>query len=133
MVLLVSDLGFDKPDHGNLEKWAKQGILLLNTVLSVEAGTPQSHSKIGWEEVTDQIIRSIAAKSEKTIFVLWGKSAQSKKKLLSLYLDNNHHYVLESAHPSPLSAHRGFFGSKPFSTINGWLQEVGKGSIDWQL
>jgi ATP-dependent DNA helicase PIF1 len=130
---LVSDVGFTKPSHGNLESWANQGVFLLNTVLTVEEGAPQSHSKIGWEEITDQIIRSIAAKSEKIIFVLWGKSAQAKKKLLQLYLDKNSHRVLESAHPSPLSAHRGFFNSKPFSTINGVLGEMGKGTINWQI
>ena len=130
---LVSDVGFTKPSHGNLESWAHQGVFLLNTVLTVEEGAPQSHSKIGWEEITDQIIRSIAAKSEKVIFVLWGKSAQAKKKLLQLYLDKNGHHVLESAHPSPLSAHRGFFDSKPFSAINGLLGEMGKGVINWQI
>jgi uracil-DNA glycosylase len=129
---LVSDVGFVAPLHGNLETWAKQGIMLLNTVLTVEAGAPQSHSKIGWEEVTDQIIRSIAAQNKNVIFVLWGKSAQVKKKLLSLYLDKNGHRVLESAHPSPLSASKGFLGSKPFSKINEWLKEMGKDSIDWQ-
>jgi ATP-dependent DNA helicase PIF1 len=129
---LVSDVGFVAPLHGNLETWAKQGIMLLNTVLTVEAGAPQSHSKIGWEEVTDQIIRSIAAQNKNVIFVLWGKSAQNKKKLLSLYLDKNGHRVLESAHPSPLSASKGFLGSKPFSKINEWLKEMGKDSIDWQ-
>jgi len=130
---LTSDVGFTKPSHGNLESWANQGVFLLNTVLTVEEGNPQSHSKIGWEEVTDQIIRSIAAKSEKIIFVLWGKSAQVKKKLLGLYLDKNGHRVLESAHPSPLSAHRGFFDSKPFSAINGILGEMGKDAINWQI
>lgn len=130
---LTTDVGFTKPTHGNLEAWANQGVFLLNTVLTVEEGVPQSHSKIGWEEITDQIIRSIAAKSEKTIFILWGKSAQAKKKLLHLYLDKNSHRVLESAHPSPLSAHRGFFDSKPFSTINEWLGEIGKDVIDWQI
>ena len=130
---LASDIGFTKPSHGNLESWAQQGVFLLNTVLTVEEGAPQSHSKIGWEEVSDQIIRSIAAKSDKTIFVLWGKSAQAKKKLLQLYLDKNGHHVLESAHPSPLSAHRGFFDSKPFSAINGLLKEMGRDAIDWQI
>ena len=130
---LASDVGFTKPSHGNLESWANQGVFLLNTVLTVEEGNPQSHSKIGWEEVTDQIIRSIAAKSEKIVFVLWGKSAQIKKKLLGLYLDKNGHRIIESAHPSPLSAHRGFFDSKPFSAINGLLGEMGKGAINWQI
>ena len=130
---LVSDVGFTKPSHGNLESWAHQGVFLLNTVLTVEEGAPQSHSKIGWEEVTDQIIRTIAAKSEKTIFVLWGKSAQVKKKLLQLYLDKNSHCVIESAHPSPLSAHKGFFNTKPFSAINRLLVEMGKSAINWQI
>jgi ATP-dependent DNA helicase PIF1 len=131
---LTSDInGFKAPKHGNLEAWAKQGVMLLNTVLTVEAGDPQSHSKIGWEEVTDQIIRSIAAKNTGVIFVLWGKSAQVKKKLLSLYLDKNKHRVLESAHPSPLSASKGFFGTRPFSTINMWLKEAGGGQINWQI
>lgn len=130
---LVSDIGFVSPNHGNLEEWAKRGVMLLNTVLTVEAGSPQSHTKIGWEEVTDQIIRSIAAKNTNVIFVLWGKSAQVKKKLLGLYLDKNKHRVFESAHPSPLSASKGFFGTKPFSKINGWLEEMGKETIDWQI
>ena len=130
---LVTDVDFKTPSHGNLELWAKQGVLLLNTVLTVEAGAPQSHSKIGWEEVTDQIIRSIAATSQNVVFVLWGKSAQVKKKLLGLYLDKNKHRVFESAHPSPLSASKGFFGSKPFSTINSWLEKMGKETINWQI
>lgn len=129
---LESDInGFISPIHGNLEAWAKQGIFLLNTVLTVAPGESQSHSKIGWEEVTDQIIRTIAATRKNIIFVLWGKSAQTKKKLLGLYLDKNKHRIFESAHPSPLSASKGFFGSKPFSTINGWLQEMGKEPINW--
>jgi ATP-dependent DNA helicase PIF1 len=130
---LVSDIGFVAPNHGNLEEWAKRGVMLLNTVLTVEAGSPQSHTKIGWEEVTDQIIRSIAAQNKNVIFILWGKSAQAKKKLLSLYLDKNKHRVFESAHPSPLSATKGFFGTKPFSKINTWLEEMGKEKIDWQI
>jgi ATP-dependent DNA helicase PIF1 len=130
---LASDVGFVAPVHGNLEAWAKQGVLLLNTVLTVEPGAPQSHSKIGWEEITDQIIRAVAANSERVVFVLWGKSAQVKKKLLGLYLDKNKHRVFESAHPSPLSAHKGFFGTKPFSTVNGWLTEMGRDEIKWQI
>jgi len=130
---LVTDVGFTQPNHGNLEQWAQRGVLLLNTVLTVEPGAPQSHTKIGWEEVTDQIIRAIAAQREGVIFVLWGKSAQVKRKLLSLYLDKNKHRVFESAHPSPLSASKGFFGSRPFSTVNRWLQEMGKEAIDWTI
>jgi len=127
---LTSD-GFVAPKHGCLEEWTKQGVMLLNTVLTVEAGSPQSHSKIGWEEVTDQIIRSIAARSNNIIFVLWGKSAQVKKKILGLYLQK--HKIFESAHPSPLSASKGFFGSKPFSTINEWLKEMDKEPIVWNI
>ena len=124
---LVADIGGTIPTHGYLESWAKQGVLLLNTVLTVEAGAPQSHSKIGWEEITDQIISKVAdANAEQdVIFVLWGKSAQIKKKLLGK------HKIFESVHPSPLSASRGFFGSKPFSTVNKWLQEMGHTPINW--
>jgi uracil DNA glycosylase len=130
---LKSDIGCAIPTHGYLDQWAKQGVMLLNTVLTVEAGNPQSHSKLGWEEVTDQILRHIASTAEKVIFVLWGKSAQVKKKLLASYLDSHQHRIFESAHPSPLSASKGFFGSKPFSTINTWLAEMGKEPIDWQI
>jgi ATP-dependent DNA helicase PIF1 len=120
---LVADIGGTVPTHGYLESWAKQGVLLLNTVLTVEAGAPQSHSKIGWEEITDQIISKVS--EQDVIFVLWGKSAQLKKKLLGK------HKIFESVHPSPLSASRGFFGSKPFSTVNKWLQEMGHTPINW--
>lgn len=130
---LEADLGISAPKHGSLVDWAQRGIMLLNTVLTVEEGAPQSHAKLGWEEVTDQIIRSIAAKCEGVIFVLWGKSAQVKKKTLGLYLDKNKHRIFESAHPSPLSASRGFFGSRPFSTINTWLTEFGKEPVDWKI
>jgi uracil-DNA glycosylase len=130
---LTADLDVTPPSHGSLVHWAQHGVLLLNTVLTVEAGAPQSHSKIGWEEVTDQIIRSIAARSKQVVFVLWGKSAQVKKKLLGMYLDMNQHRVLESAHPSPLSASKGFFGSKPFSMVNGWLKEMGKEPVSWTI
>jgi len=128
---LATDQGVVPPVHGYLAGWAKQGILLLNTVLTVEAGAPQSHAKIGWEEVTDQIIRAIAAQARQVIFVLWGKSAQVKRKLLGMYLDSHQHRVIESAHPSPLSASKGFFGSAPFGMINGWLTEMGKEQIRW--
>ena len=120
---IVSDIGGTPPSHGHLESWTKQGVLLLNTVLTVEAGAPQSHSKLGWEKVTDQIIQHVAEKD--VIFILWGKSAQAKKKLLGQRM------VIESAHPSPLSAHKGFFGTKPFSTVNKWLLEMGKEEINW--
>ncbi len=130
---LHNDIGFIIPNHGHLESWAKNGVMLLNTVLTVEAGSPQSHSKIGWEHITDQIIRSIAANTQNVIFVLWGKSAQTKKSIINLFLKQNNHRIFESAHPSPLSASKGFFGSKPFSTINKWLEECKKEPINWQF
>ncbi len=127
---IQSDLNMSSSTNGYLESWAKQGILLLNTILTVEAGQPQSHSKIGWEEITDEILKIILEHTRQTIFVLWGKSAQSKKKLIDSYYKNQHR-TFESPHPSPLSASKGFFGSKPFSTINNWLQEYNKSIIQW--
>jgi len=129
---LQSDLGITPGAHGSLVSWSQQGVLLLNTVLTVEAHAAQSHAKIGWEEITDQIIRSIAAQIKHVIFVLWGKSAQVKKKLLAMYLEMNQHRVFESAHPSPLSAKK-FFGTRPFSTVNQWLEEMGQSPIDWTI
>ena len=126
---LTSDTSFK---HGSLVSWSQQGVLLLNTVLTVEAHAAQSHAKIGWEEITDQIIRSIAAQTKHVVFVLWGKSAQVKKKLLAMYLEMNHHRVFESAHPSPLSVKK-FFGTRPFSTVNQWLEEMEKTPINWTI
>jgi ATP-dependent DNA helicase PIF1 len=125
-----TDLGLELPAHGNLESWAKQGVLLLNTVLTVEAGSPQSHSKIGWETVTDEIMRAVCLQNRSAIFVLWGKSAQAKKKLINS-LGCGEFRIIESAHPSPLSARTGFFGSKPFSKINDWLKTDGGHEINW--
>ncbi len=131
---LSADLpSFSLPTHGYLKKWTDQGILLLNTVLTVDAGEPLSHSKIGWESVSDHLLQNIAEHTEKVIFVLWGRTAQQKKKIIQPWVDAKGHRLFESAHPSPLSAHRGFFGSKPFSTCNQWLVEMGKDPIDWQL
>lgn len=127
---LQSDLNMSSSTNGYLESWAKQGVLLLNTVLTVESGQPQSHSKIGWEEITDEILTTILQHTQQTIFVLWGKSAQNKKKLIHTY-HKYQHRIFESPHPSPLSASKGFFGSKPFSTINQWLQESNKSTISW--
>jgi ATP-dependent DNA helicase PIF1 len=129
---LHSDLGITPRSNGSLVSWSQQGVFLLNTVLTVEAHAAQSHAKIGWEEITDQIIRSIAAQTKNVVFVLWGKSAQVKKKLLAMYLDMNQHRVFESAHPSPLSVKK-FFGTRPFSTVNRWLEEMGKAPIDWTI
>jgi uracil-DNA glycosylase len=119
---LQSDLGILRTD-GCLEDWSKQGVLLLNTVLTVEEGKPQSHAKMGWEDVTDEILSSLRKKG--ILFVLWGKSAQNKTKLL------NGERILMAAHPSPLSAHNGFYGSKPFSSINTYLEEKGLPTITW--
>ena len=126
---LEADLGIPRPDHGRLEPWAKQGVLLLNATLTVRARTAASHQKQGWETFTDQVIRAANAKQETVVFVLWGATARKKKT----FITNPKHVVLESPHPSPLSAHRGFFGSKPFSKINAALSAAGRTPIDWTL
>jgi uracil-DNA glycosylase len=126
---LSSDIaGFQAPDHGDLTRWAKQGILLLNSVLTVEQAQAHSHKKIGWEEFTDQVIASINAKCENIVFLLWGAPAHKKIALI----DAGRHHVLTAVHPSPLSAHRGFFGCKHFSKTNQILASLGKSKIDWQ-
>ena len=124
-----SDLGVVPPDHGNLEEWARQGVLLLNTVLTVRARNAGSHRNHGWESFTDEIIRVVNQKKERVVFLLWGAFAQKKKILI----DGPQHFIIESPHPSPLSAHRGFLGSKPFSRANAALEEAGRGAIDWTL
>jgi uracil-DNA glycosylase len=121
--------GFKIPAHGNLEEWAKQGVLLLNATLTVRAGSPGSHQKRGWEEFTDEVIKTISDKKEGIVFILWGAFAQSKAVLI----DEKKHFILRSAHPSPFSAERGFFGSKPFSKTNEILEKEGKKPIDWQI
>lgn len=126
---LRSDVGFRIPNNGYLVQWARQGILMLNTVLTVRAHTPNSHKGHGWEVFTDAIIRCVNAKESPVIFVLWGAYAQKKISLI----DTSRHTIVQSAHPSPLSARNGFFGSKPFSTINEALRRAGKPEIDWQL
>ena len=126
---LADDLGIEPPDHGNLEAWAKQGVLLLNTTLTVRARTAASHQKHGWETFTDQVIRAVNDKPERIVFILWGSSARRKKELIT----GSHHAIIESTHPSPLSAHRGFLGSKPFSRTNLALIEGGREPIDWTL
>lgn len=126
---LESDLGCKIPKHGYLDKWAKQGVLLLNTVLTVRAHEANSHRNIGWEEFTDATIRVLNQQDRPIVFLLWGKPAQSKKKMLT----NPRHLVLEAPHPSPLSAYRGFFGSKPFSQTNTFLEKSGVEPIDWQI
>ncbi|MDF3054370.1 MAG: ung [Gammaproteobacteria bacterium] len=126
---LHNDLGVPMPSHGNLEKWAKQGVLLLNTVLTVEAGKPQSHANQGWETFTDHVISVINKEKEGVIFLLWGSPAQRKGSII----DAKRHYILKAPHPSPLSAHRGFLGCKHFSKTNALLREMGKKEIDWDI
>ena len=126
---LRDDVGFRIPNNGYLVPWAEQGILLLNAVLTVRAHSPNSHKNHGWEIFTDAIIRAVSAKESPVVFVLWGGYAQKKRHLI----DTSCHTIIQSAHPSPLSARHGFFGSKPFSTINKALHEAGKPDITWQL
>jgi len=125
---LRADLGIALPQHGNLEHWATQGVLLLNATLTVRAGEAGSHQRRGWETFTDRIVGILGARQEPLVFVLWGAHARSKKR----YIDERHR-VIESVHPSPLSAHHGFFGSKPFSQINEALASFGSPPIAWSL
>ncbi|RKG79951.1 uracil-DNA glycosylase [Corallococcus terminator] len=126
---LQSDVGAPKPRDGSLIPWAKQGVLLLNTVLTVRQAEPNSHAKHGWEQFTDAVIRAVSEKPDPVVFLLWGKPAQKKKSLI----DAKRHVVMEGTHPSPLSASKGFFGSKPFSETNAALEARGQKSIDWRL
>jgi len=126
---LRADVGFRVPNNGYLVPWAMQGILLLNAVLTVRAHQPNSHKNHGWETFTDAVIRVVNAKPDPVVFVLWGAYAQKKVALI----DTSRHLIIQSAHPSPLSARAGFFGSKPFSQINAALRAAGKPEIDWQL
>ncbi|KMY29049.1 uracil-DNA glycosylase [Lysinibacillus xylanilyticus] len=128
---LQDDLGCPIPQNGTLTKWAQQGVMLLNTVLSVRAGQANSHKEQGWEQFTDAVIDKLASRDKPIIFVLWGKPAQRKKLLIRKY--STPHLILEAPHPSPLSAYRGFFGSKPYSKINTQLVEWGEQPIDWSL
>lgn len=126
---LADDLGCKIPNHGFLEEWAKQGVLLLNTVLTVREKKPNSHKGKGWEQFTDQVIRALDARERPVVFILWGRHAQNKKALIK----HDHHYIIESAHPSPLSARNGFFGSRPFSKTNQFLRSIGSEEINWQI
>jgi len=126
---LKSDVGCTAPSHGSLVQWAERGVFLLNTTLTVRDGTPASHMGHGWETFTDAVIRALVARTRPVIFMLWGKPARSKKALIPA----DKHRIIEAAHPSPLSAHSGFFGSKPFSKANVILKEMGQPEIDWQL
>ncbi len=126
---LQADVGFRPVDHGNLESWARQGVLLLNTSLTVEQGSAGSHRGRGWETFTDRAIATVSEHAEPSVFLLWGSPARKKKALI----DTSRHLVLESPHPSPLSAHRGFFGNHHFSRANAFLVEHGRRPIQWQL
>jgi uracil-DNA glycosylase len=126
---LHDDLGCYIPNNGYLEKWARQGVLLLNTVLTVRQGEANSHKNIGWERFTDHIIELLNDREDPIVFILWGNNAISKQGLIT----NSWHYIIKSVHPSPLSASRGFFGSKPFSKTNNFLKSIGKEPIDWQI
>ncbi|OUV03263.1 MAG: uracil-DNA glycosylase [Betaproteobacteria bacterium TMED82] len=124
---LQNDLGIKKPKHGNLEKWSNQGVLLLNSILTVERGKAGSHAAKGWETFTDKILSNLSAQRNNLVFILWGKKAQEK----GAFLNHEKHLVLSSAHPSPYSANRGFFGSKPFSKTNMYLKKNECGLINW--
>jgi len=126
---LHDDLGLPIPNHGNLEAWARHGVLLLNATLTVRAGEAASHQKRGWETFTDHVIEVVNDKPDPVVFMLWGNSARRKRSLI----DTTRHVVIESAHPSPLSAHNGFFGSRPFSRANAELVAAGREPIDWNL
>lgn len=126
---LNSDLGCYIPNNGYLKKWADQGVMLLNTVLTVREGQANSHKNMGWEEFTDRVISLLNDREDPIVFILWGSNAQSKLNIIK----NPKHHIIKSPHPSPLSAHRGFFGSKPFSKTNNFLVSTGKEPVDWQI
>lgn len=124
---LQTDLGLEIPKSGNLERWANQGVLLLNATLTVRAGQAGSHQKKGWETFTDAIIQKLSEQKEQLVFILWGAYAQKKGSII----DPSKHFIIKSAHPSPLSAYNGFFGSQPFSKTNAYLKSMGKPEIQW--
>jgi len=126
---LYNDLGYSIPESGNLENWAKQGVLLLNATLTVRASQAGSHQNKGWENFTDAVISNLSANKENLVFILWGKYAQNKESLIV----TQKHYIIKSAHPSPFSADRGFFGSKPFSKTNDYLKKTNQTEINWLL
>jgi uracil-DNA glycosylase len=128
-----SDLGIDPARHGFLEHWARQGVLLLNSVLTVQAGLAASHRERGWEKFTDAVIRLVAARPDPVVFILWGSYAQKKAGFVEDVARGGRHLVLKAPHPSPLSAHSGFFGTRPFSQANAFLEARGRTPIDWQL
>ena len=123
------DVGIEIPNHGDLSSWAKQGVFLLNTILTVEEGRPLSHKNIGWEKFTLKVLKALNEDDNPKVFILWGKEAIGLKRILT----NSKHLILEGPHPSPLSSYRGFFGSKPFSKTNKFLQENERNIIDWKI
>jgi uracil-DNA glycosylase len=129
---IESDLGIPAPRHGNLEKWARQGVLLLNNSLTVEEGRAGSHQSLGWEAITDAAVAAVAAREQPSVFLLWGSHARNKAARVP-GLMGGRHLVLTAPHPSPLSAHSGFFGCKHFSQANAFLEQHGRGAIDWRL
>ena len=128
---LEDDLGVPRRPNGNLERWARQGVLLLNNCLTVEAGRAASHAGKGWEAITDAAVAAVAQRDEPSVFILWGNHARTKAAKVPELGPGTHHLVLTSPHPSPLSAHSGFFGSKPFSKANAFLEAKGRVAIDW--
>jgi uracil-DNA glycosylase len=128
---LASDLGLERPGHGNLEKWARQGVLLLNNSLTVEEGRAGSHQKLGWEAITDAAVAAVAAREAPSVFMLWGSHARNKAARVPGLMDGRH-LVLTAPHPSPLSAHTGFLGCRHFSQANAFLEAHGRGAIDWR-
>ncbi|MGG1449706.1 uracil-DNA glycosylase [Bacillus licheniformis] len=126
---LQNDIGADIPNHGSLVSWAKQGVLLLNTVLTVRRGQANSHKGKGWEQLTDSIIDVLNKRDKPVVFILWGRHAQMKKERF----DTSKHFIIQSPHPSPFSARNGFFGSRPFSRANQYLEQIGDEPIDWSL
>lgn len=126
---LRDEYGYEIPNNGYLVKWAEQGVLLLNTVLTVRQGEANSHKGKGWEHFTDRVIELLNEREKPVVFILWGRHAQAKKKLIT----NTNHHIIESVHPSPLSARRGFFGSKPYSKVNEILSNMDEKEIDWQI
>lgn len=129
---LASDLGLERPAHGNLENWARQGVLLLNNSLTVEDGHAGSHQKMGWETITDAAVAAVAAREEPSVFMLWGSHARNKAMRVPGLMDGRH-LVLTAPHPSPLSAHKGFLGCGHFSQANAFLEAHGRGAIDWRV
>ena len=126
---LQTDLGCSIPNHGHLVEWTKQGVLLLNAVLTVQAGIPNSHKSLGWEMFTDKVIETLDQRETPVVFILWGRFAQQKQQLIT----SSKHLIIKSPHPSPFSAHKGFFGSRPFSQTNAFLRKIGSEEINWQI